>query len=76
MIGEKEFRKCCEERPSPQAASEMPGQKRPATDRRPDDDQDGVDEDVAADVGLEVMPALDLRDRAHLLAVELRLGRF
>jgi hypothetical protein len=29
VIGEKVFRKCCEESPSPQAAREMPGQNAP-----------------------------------------------
>ena len=49
--------------------------ERAAARDRPDDYEDGVDEEVGAEVGLEVMPALDLGDRAHLVFVELRLGR-
>src|SRR5664279_1729433 len=60
--------------PQPPGRQRYTGPERPAAGRSPDDDQNRVDQQVGAEVGLEVMPALNLGDRSHLLPVELSVG--
>ena len=60
--------------PQPPGRQRYTGPERPAAGRCPDDDQNSVDQQVGAEVGLEVMPALNLGDRSHLLPVELSVG--
>lgn len=60
--------------PEPPGRQRDSGPERPAASRSPDDDQNRVDQQVGAEVGFEVMPALDLGDRSHLFPVELSFG--